>query len=317
MTGKKTETKITQSENADQHQLPEEVRDRISKLAQHTAKSAIQTYWDHAFTEAIETEMTKISENCSSATTELSHNPSLNIVPDTVTGACPPSEDLSKKEDTMESSEDPLHKLDRMFTTILEESTRHIIGLTKKSTEFILDLSSHFIDEKATTTLQEFHDLYFGGEGGSDILQKTAENVNIEVDQLISDLQSAMKEGKEINESSVEENEEEKFNRLNISGLQKRLETIISLDAGIREQLVPVLHSMQFEDILTHRLNHITLIWKTILSHHDLTDHDAIRESLSKIPTSVAERESFYRIVLKREPPPGIEQQKSLFDILF
>lgn len=46
-------------------------------------------------------------------------------------------------------------------------------------------------------------------------------------------------------------------------------------------------------------------------------DLEALKDALSKVPTSVVERESFYKIVLKQDAPEGITEQQSLVDILF
>ena len=154
------------------------------------------------------------------------------------------------------------------------------------------------MDERAQSTLQDFHELYFGNETK---LQTTANEVNAEVDHILDDLKEKISAGQVIGESDIDEGEAEKENRLSISGLQKRLETIISLDEGIKEKLIPVLHSMQFEDFLNQRLSHIKKIWTTIMDREEAgskLDVEALKESLSKVPTSVVEREAFYKIVL-------------------
>lgn len=212
-----------------------------------------------------------------------------------------------------------IEELDQNFIKVIEAFSVTIMGHARSSTEYILEISNKFLDENAKTALQDFHNLYFGECSN---LKNVSEQVNAEVDDLFDSIQDMMNNGVNTNDIIIQENTSDKVNRLSMAGLQKRLEMIISLDTGIREKLIPVLHSMQFEDFLHQRLTHVQALWKTVLQclndNKTTVPLQTIKSNLAKLPSSVMEREHFYRIVLKQEPPSGLkETQKNLVDILF
>ncbi|NRA46624.1 MAG: hypothetical protein HRU09_16875 [Oligoflexales bacterium] len=207
-------------------------------------------------------------------------------------------------------------QIDLLFLQILDTFVVKIASLARSSTEYILEVSNTFLDEKAKNALVDFHNLYFGDSK----IGETSKQVNAEVDDMLESLQSILNEGKELTLNSIEESEEGKLNRLSLSGLQKRLEMIISMDVGIKEKLIPILHSMQFEDFLNQRLLHIRKIWAHVISlesNQANINLDKLKETLAKYPSSMDEREDFYNIVLKKDPPEGLKERQSLVDILF
>ena len=235
---------------------------------------------------------------------------------------------LSNKNDKHTLSEiDHLHsvsgsgaiaEIDLVFLKILDRFIAMISNQARSSTEFVLEVSNNFLDDRAKNALDDFHNLYFAA--GASHINDTSKRVNDEVDAIFDSLQGIIAEGKELTLDSVQEEESSKVNRLSLSGLQKRLEMIISMDVGIKEKLIPVLHSMQFEDFLNQRLLHIRKMWAQVLSA-EMSEGDFglenIKAKLAKYPSSVEEREDFYRIVLKQEPPDGVKEKQSLLDILF
>ena len=207
-------------------------------------------------------------------------------------------------------------QIDLLFLQILDTFVVRIASLARSSTEYILEVSNTFLDEKAKNALVDFHNLYFGNNS----IGETSQQVNAEIDDMLENLQSILDQGKELTLNSIEESEEGKLNRLSLSGLQKRLEMIISMDAGIKQKLIPILHSMQFEDFLNQRLLHIRKIWAHVISiesNRTAEDLEKLKETLAKYPSSMDEREDFYNIVLKKEPPEGLKERQSLVDILF
>ncbi len=92
---------------------------------------------------------------------------------------------------------------------------------------------------------------------------------------------------------------------------------MISLNADFRERLVPVLSSMQFEDALNQRLSHIELAWTTTieaLAGEDRPIEDVARQIASSL-SSDAERQIFYSVVLKEEPPAGLGEDSIWLDL--
>ncbi|MFK7823993.1 MAG: hypothetical protein AB8G05_07550 [Oligoflexales bacterium] len=234
---------------------------------------------------------------------------------------------LSSRSTTTENSEllnqvkkvsngNAVAQIDLLFLQILDTFVVKIASLARSSTEYILEVSNSFLDEKAKNALVDFHNLYFGENS----IGETSKKINAEIDDMLENLQSILDEGKELTLNSIEESEEGKLNRLSLSGLQKRLEMIISMDAGIKQKLIPILHSMQFEDFLNQRLLHIRKMWAHVISMESSKsniDLEKLKETLAKYPSSMDEREDFYNIVLKKEPPEGLKERQSLVDILF
>lgn len=225
--------------------------------------------------------------------------------------------ELSENENT-DSYSDAVKEIDSIFFNIIDDFSGKIMTQARNSTEYILEVSNKFLDENAQNALQDFHNLYFGD---SNQLQNTSQQINAEVDAMLDNLQGMMKEGKEISDHAISESEGEKLNRLSLAGLQKRLETIITMDEGIKEKLIPVLHSMQFEDFLNQRLQHIRKMWGKVLEHQKQNDGkleiEQLKDEIKHFPSSVPETEDFYRIVMKSFPPEGLREKQNLVDILF
>lgn len=101
-----------------------------------------------------------------------------------------------------------------------------------------------------------------------------------------------------------------------MSGVQKQLEGLITLNAGIKEQIIPALSSMQFEDAISQRIDHLLQGWKKIndfLHNMTMLDAEPLARELAGICSSVEETESFYRLILDEEPPVGGEAERSIF----
>ena len=201
-----------------------------------------------------------------------------------------------------------LSAYDKAFLEIMQGMTNLVQTQARQSAEYILEISKTFLDEKAKNSLLEFKSMYFGNGGQ---VHNLSDATNKEVDQLFDSLQASVASGAK--DIDVHETDTQKQQRLTLSGLQKRLEMIISLDDGIKEKLLPVLSSMQFEDMIQQRLSHIHKLWQVLLE-----DNPMAVEMLSDLPTSIKEREQFYRLVLGTEVPEEKKQDsRNILDFLF
>ena len=208
--------------------------------------------------------------------------------------------------DTME-----LQAFDKIFFKILDGLGKEAIGGAAECTDAVFQLSSNYIDRPAFEALKNFYELYFG----DGILDADKDSVNEEVDDLFSKVQDAIAEGKSIDESSIEEDETQKRRRLGLAGVQKQMEGLITLNAGIKGQVLPALSSMQFQDAVSQRIDHVVKGWamvdKLLLSdeHVDASD---LAEDLAKICSSVEETADYYKIVLEKDAPEG-QTERSVF----
>lgn len=193
-----------------------------------------------------------------------------------------------------------IQALDEQFLRILNDLSSDIISNAGSSTEHILEISSKSYAGKASEALKDFKDMYFH----SALMTDMTENVNKEVDDLFDSIRAQVEQGEEVTlDNTMEENEEAKKNRLAISGVQKKLEMIISIDQDIKERLMPVLSNMQFEDMSRQRLEHLYSAWFYIVESlgRDFDDYGDVAEIVSTYMTSVNEKEDFLKLVLGRE----------------
>lgn len=207
--------------------------------------------------------------------------------------------------------------LDHIFLSLLQDFCKMVISHANHSAEFILQLSGNFLNESVQHALVDFHQLYFSAQNE---FTDTSKQVNADVDNMIDNIQAILDKGTEIDQTKVAEVESIRSNRLSLAGLQKKLEKLITIDASIKDTLLPVLSGMQFEDMLQHRLSHIITAWEaTVTTKHSddrKTNTDIISQRIAGILTSQLERKLYYSLVLKAPPPEGIEDL-GLMEVLF
>jgi hypothetical protein len=225
--------------------------------------------------------------------------------------------EAKKIEETDEKINQSVNELDEIFKFIVTDFSDLIIESAGEAVNNILNLSSSFIDKKAQQALKDFRGLYFFNKEIAD--ESVA--INKSVDDIMEDLQAKMAAGEEVDyvENSNGDSSDISQNRMALSGLQKQLEQIISLDQNIKDKLLPVLSSMQFEDMIRQRLEHVRDGWNEIIANQskEVDEFKAVLEKIGDSLTSSSEREAYYPKLLNKEAPKGIEDQQSLEDILF
>lgn len=210
-----------------------------------------------------------------------------------------------------------LKQLDQLFLQILGALIDDVVKTSSASAGKVLNLSGDFLSEKAQRAVTQFRDLYFG----SAAVEQSKNDMNADVDRLFEQIQGEIAKGSDDTtlSNAVVEKADLKETRLRLSGVQKELETLIRLDQGIREKLVPVLTCMQFEDMMRQRLEHVMIAWKAIvegLGPDQIIDVELSALEIEANLTSVDERAHFYRLVLKKEPPEGgMDAGILLFDL--
>lgn len=200
-------------------------------------------------------------------------------------------------------------ELDQTFLAILIEQCTAATSEAAACTNSIFTLTSNYIDQPEFDTLQQFYDLYF--KSGGDVDQKK-DAVNEEVDDLFEQLQGQMERGEEL--TAPEEDEEKRQARLSLAAIQKKLESLITLDGGIRDQILPALTSMQFEDAARQRIEHIVLCWTTLIQSKDSAEWDKLLREMAQKMSSVEESKDFYKIVLNEEAPEGFASRSVLIE---
>ncbi|WP_218110055.1 hypothetical protein [Oligoflexus tunisiensis] len=204
-------------------------------------------------------------------------------------------------------------ELDVIFLRIFESLSQSALAGAAACTGAIFELSANYMDKPAFDSLRKFYELYFSNTD----IDKKKDEVNANVDDIVSTLQERMAAGENIDGASgVDDNEDLRRQRLSLSAVQKQLEGLIVLDSGIKEQVLPALASMQFEDAIRQRLAHVVHSWWKVgdVLHKDLNPNqlEDVARDLAKVLSSVDETKTFYELVLNEKPPEG-QDQRSIF----
>ncbi len=200
-----------------------------------------------------------------------------------------------------------VEELDQTFLSILTEQFVHATEEASFYTGAIFQLAASYMDKAEFGVLEQFYNLYF--KAASDVEAKKAA-INEEVDDLFTKLQAQHERGEEL--SAPEEDEAKKHERLSLAAIQKKLETLITLDNGIRQRILPALSSMQFEDAARQRVEHIVKGWTKIIASQPNAKWEEMMREIGSSLTSMEESQLFYRIVLGEEAPEGFES-RSIF----
>ncbi len=169
----------------------------------------------------------------------------------------------------------------------------------------ILEVSSNYLSEPNHEKLKLFHQLYFGAQ--SEVTTQKSE-MNNEVDDIFAQAAAMIDSGKSTEEiaASLKIDEKKESERLQLAGLQKKLESLIAFEDSIKEQLAPVMSSMQFEDAARQRVEHIVKMFGDIVNKSVPKKPELMEEVATSMAEHIAiksEREVFYKLVL-REPVP-------------
>lgn len=207
-----------------------------------------------------------------------------------------------------------IQAFDATFAAILQDLQQVMIESTARNTERVMKLASEYMNRSAYDALQQFHGLYVSRNS----MERKKEEINRNVDDLFDTIQSKVAAGESTDNiiRSTVEDDASKQDRLGLAGLQKQLEGLITLNEGIKAKVLPALNTMQFEDAMTQRLEHIINGFQKVLANLAAPNPEAWRsvaEAMAATTTSVDETACFYRIVLKEEPPAGGASEDILF----
>ena len=88
--------------------------------------------------------------------------------------------------------------------------------------------------------------------------------------------------------------------------MQKQLESLITLEAGLREKLVPAMMSMQFEDLVRQRMQRIDTMWRTVFSYLANSPKGTLsnlkEQGRDIFASTFDEKELYLPIVLNQKP---------------
>ena len=197
-----------------------------------------------------------------------------------------------------------------IFTMLTQDAVKNAAG----SVQRILQVSSQFLSHEAHDALKNFHALYFGGgDTGNGEAQTTEDD---DVSRIFDEASAIVAQGGDVDAglSKITVDDEREKARLAVSGLQKKLETVIAMEANFRESVGPILSGMQFEDAMNQRINHLEQAWTKIVPALTAANPPfaAIAKEIEAMLSSAQERKTFYEKVL-REPPPAQTEERSVW----
>ncbi len=207
---------------------------------------------------------------------------------------------------------------DAVALSILGDFQGYIEEKANEAVNRITDILSKFVNEEAVEALNEFQSLYSEQKSMNSVL----EDINKDVDDIFKQVEQQLSsgDGKSVNAEVIKEDETLATKRLSISAFQKRLESLVSLDDGVRKKLLPAVWSMQLEDITKNRIEAVVKSWQLVIDHQKQLSSAKQQTICSEIESSLKNYEdlcSFYKIVLKRTPPEKKDEQETVFDAFF
>ena len=206
-----------------------------------------------------------------------------------------------------------IFNLSTKFFDIFRDWTSLSSQSAENAVEKILNNSGEYLADEQMKAVSNFHELYFAEADVSE----SKDAMNREVDDLIDAIQSQMDSGVPTNvPEKVIEDEDAKKTRLSLSGVQKSLETIITLEDGLREKLIPVLTSIQFEDVIKQRLSRLSMAWEVSIRSplKDSNEIEKVGETIAERLGTSVERASFYPNVLKKQAPDEEVEEVTFLD---
>ena len=205
---------------------------------------------------------------------------------------------------TVDHTAQGVAELNELFTKILKDLGAHAIDSAAACTNSVFNLSKEYMSKQAYESLRKFQQLYLKTTAEVDA-QKNS--INSEVDDIFDAAQANLKAGKEV-DANIVEDEDKKRERLGLAGLQKQLEGIITLDKGIRAEIVPAINSIQFEDAVRQRIDHVGRAWNDLLTAIENDPDGDIEPTLRKIGdylSSQEEKDIFFRLIFNEDAPEG------------
>lgn len=199
---------------------------------------------------------------------------------------------------------------EQIFMGILDE----VNSTLENAVSQVVKSSAGYLSQTAHEAVASFQKLYFAG----DEMESHKRDINLEVDDIFESVQKQLESGGEV-DIKIEEDDEKKKARLALAASQKQLETLISVDSGVREKLVPVLESMGLAEGTTLRLENLSHLWGLLFSYLDpASEHLFLKMDgqCRAVLRSAAEQHLYYTIVRHEIAPTPPSDSSSILSSL-
>lgn len=204
---------------------------------------------------------------------------------------------------------------DDLFIKIFGDLSADLLNSVQSATQQILDISSGFLNDDISNALNDFHNLYFNNAE----LDTHKESIDKTVDKIIDFIQN----NEEAHPDEVQrvlsqiDNEQVAASRTSLSNLHKDMESLVVLDEDLKEHVVPILHSLQFEDQLSANLTIVTTAWQYFIGKiYSKEEYDprALLTSIYNKLSSEKLRTIFCQQVLKTQEEFGAILQEETIE---
>ena len=208
-----------------------------------------------------------------------------------------------------------LEQWDEIMLSILDELFDLAKVCASENVKNVLEISKNFLDQKVHQSIDNFYNLYFKNKKA----QKQSDDFNSIVDHVVESLQESMKDSEQPSEQALKKAKMVlnvgETERLALSQAQKQIESLISMQDSIKEKVAPILASMQFEDMMRQRVEHLEIGFKKVSHLSESCTAEEISnviDELEELCASKDETIEFYEEVKKEDPPDNFLPQSNV-----
>ena len=188
-----------------------------------------------------------------------------------------------------------LIEYDNLSIKLFSQLAKNALNNISSSAGKMLDVACLFFDKDVSSAMLDFHKLYMEQSQLND--QKDA--VNQQADDILAAAQDPNFSATE--PLSAQELQSSAENE-HLANVQKELEALIQQDEHIKQRMVPVMQCMQYEDLISNRIQRLISCWElmvSLLNSHDTPDIPKALNAFNDFQSSFDEHKKFYHHVLQ------------------
>jgi len=187
-----------------------------------------------------------------------------------------------------------LIEYDNLSIKLFSQLAQNALNNISSSAGKMLDVACLFFDKDASSAMLDFHKLYLEQSH----LNDHKDEVNQQADDILAAAQAANFSSSDLPQDELQTAAEHQH----LANVQKELEALIQQDEHIKQRMVPVMQCMQYEDLISNRIQRLISCWElmvSLLNSDDTADIPRALNAFNDVQTSFDEHKSFYQHVLR------------------